>query len=170
MDRVEPGFTSLPLLLSRGPQTLVSELRQWLQSSFDCHITPHCLESDDLCLLLGQFATAEKSGRGLGGVELVYKTPPTVTQEGLSTVSVSLPYESVVCAWERAGASDTERRAGLVEVLQHHVKSQLGIKLQGMSLLRVSTPLLHAEATGRVKFPAKDPVIQVLSVLQSRHF
>lgn len=125
MDRVEPGFTSLPLLLSRGPQTLVSELRQWLQSSFDCHITPHCLESDDLCLLLGQFATAEKSesyeidlfpeyivlrvprtllvaqchvltmytglgghclshagGRGLGGVELVYKTPPTVTQEG----------------------------------------------------------------------------------------
>ena len=61
VDGVRAGFTALPLLLSRGPQALTSELHLWLQQSFDCHITPHSLESDDLCLLLGQFATAEKS-------------------------------------------------------------------------------------------------------------
>ena len=61
VDRVQPGFTSLPLLLSRGPQGLSSELQLWLQTSFDCHITPHSLEPEDLSLLLGQFATAEKS-------------------------------------------------------------------------------------------------------------
>lgn len=128
VDGVQPGFTSLPLLLTRGPHTLVLELQHWLQTSFDCHITPHGLEPDDLSLLLGQFATAEKSksfflfdtlessypdtymyklpcvpggnvcsfrhvlirrpwsfvgGRGLGGVDLVYKTPHTVTQEGM---------------------------------------------------------------------------------------
>ena len=65
--------------------------------------------------------------------------------------------------------------AGFVEVLEQHVTRQLGLKLQvetipllhppppslepraallslqTMSLLRVSTPVLHAEATGRIK-------------------
>ena len=51
-------------------------------------------------------------GRGLGGVELVYSAPPPVASQGLSTVSVALPYESVVSVWERAGTSATERRQG----------------------------------------------------------
>ena len=63
--------------------------------------------------------------------------------------------------------------AGFVDVLEQHVTRQLGLKLQvetiplfhpdlrcgwaallslqTMSLLRVSTPVLHAEATGRIK-------------------
>ena len=61
VDRVRHHFTSLPLLLSRGPLTLSSQLQEWLQASFDCHISPHTLESGDLSLLAGQFATAEKS-------------------------------------------------------------------------------------------------------------
>ena len=55
---------------------------------------------------------ADAGGRGLGGVELVYKTPPAVTKEGLSTVSVSMPYDSVVSVWDRAGTTDEERRTG----------------------------------------------------------
>ena len=161
VEGVREGFTSLPLLLSRGPRSLSSELQQWLQSSFDCHVAPHPLHPDDLCLLVGEFATAEKSmsvclplyvsvslppspslppslqpshsstcctscltrhvhfallsasgGRGLGGVELVYSAPPPVASQGLSTVSVALPYESVVSVWERAGTSATERQQG----------------------------------------------------------
>ena len=42
----------------------------------------------------------------------MYKTPPSIAQKGLSTVSVSLAYGSVVSVWEKAGASDAERRAG----------------------------------------------------------
>ena len=45
---------------------------------------------------------------------MVYKTTPTVTQQGLSTVSVALPYSSVVAAWERAGDTDTSRRTGII--------------------------------------------------------
>ena len=109
----------------------------------------------------------------------MYKTPPTITKEGmymytctcktysvcepvhvcvcvclcvcpgLSTVSVSLPYSSVVSVWEQAGATERERRtgeddhsrdchsystspihAGFVEVLEHHVERLLGFKLQ----------------------------------------
>ena len=61
VDRVQSGFTSLPLLLSRGPQALSSQLRLWLETSFDCHVSPHSLEAEDLSLLTGQFATAERS-------------------------------------------------------------------------------------------------------------
>ena len=47
---------------------------------------------------------------------MVYKTTPTVTQQGLSTVSVVLPYSSVVAAWERAGDTDTSRRTGILDL------------------------------------------------------
>ena len=63
VDSVQCGFTSLPLLLSRGPQTLSSQLHLWLQSSFDCHVSPHTLDPHDLSLLVGQFATAEKTSK-----------------------------------------------------------------------------------------------------------
>ena len=72
VDRVQHGFMSLPLLLCRGPQSLTTELHLWLQTSFDCHVTPHGLESDDLCLLLGQFSTAEKSSKYEIGSHLLF--------------------------------------------------------------------------------------------------
>ena len=66
----------------------------------------------------------------------MYKTPPTIAKEGtndsasdcthvscvcvgLSTVSVSLPYGSVVTVWEQAGTTEDERRTGETEY--HHI-------------------------------------------------
>ena len=77
MDRVQSGFTSLPLLLSRGPQTLSSQLHLWLQTSFDCHVSPHSLDAQDLSLLVGQFATAEKTSECFSSLSLpLYIHPP----------------------------------------------------------------------------------------------
>ena len=54
------GFTSLPLLLVRGPVRLAHPLLQWIQGTFDCHVTPSSLNQEDLVMLVGQYATAEK--------------------------------------------------------------------------------------------------------------
>lgn len=54
------GFTSLPLLLLRGPSQLSRLVLQWLQSMFDCHVSPGQLSQEELTTLVGQYATAEK--------------------------------------------------------------------------------------------------------------
>ena len=59
-DCPSSGFTSLPLLLFQGNSALCQLVSEWLQTSFDCHISPYSLEQDDLSLLLGQYATTAR--------------------------------------------------------------------------------------------------------------
>lgn len=54
------GFTFFPFLLLRGPAHLSRRVLQWLQNTFDCHISLLQLSQDDLAMLVGQYATAEK--------------------------------------------------------------------------------------------------------------
>ena len=98
---------------------------------FDCHVSPGQLSQEDLTMLVGQYATAEKGtqpwgcwggwwlcvfsllavGHGMGSVELLYSLPLSVKQAGLSTIALELPYESAVTVWkstEQAG----DRRKG----------------------------------------------------------
>lgn len=54
------GFTFFPFLLLRGPAHLSRRVLQWLQNTFDCHISLLQLSQDDLAMLVGQYATSEK--------------------------------------------------------------------------------------------------------------
>jgi len=87
---------------------------QWLQNTFDCHISLLQLSQDDLAMLVGQYATAETVGRGLGSVELVYRCPVAVKQAGLSTINLELPYSSAVSVWKSTEQSGN-RRKGMLE-------------------------------------------------------
>lgn len=122
------GFTSLPLLLLRGPTHLSRQLLAWLQAAFDCHTSPASLVPDDLSLLVAQYATAEKAGRGLGSVEMVYSLPSAVKEAGLSTVALQLPFESAVTVWEATSSAQDHRKA-FTQMLCEHIHRHFSIKL-----------------------------------------
>ena len=48
----------------------------------------------------------------MGGVELVYTAPPTITDAGLSTVSVELPFESAYTVWNNISETSMDKRRG----------------------------------------------------------
>lgn len=56
-------FTSLPLLLLHGPAKLARGAFHWLQTTFDCHVSPNKLTAEDLTQLVAAYATAEKGTR-----------------------------------------------------------------------------------------------------------
>ena len=82
---------------------------------------------------------------------------------GLSRVSVSLPYSSVISLWDKAGNTDTERRTGylyttihqifsdiihnsitgFVELLQRHIKKILGFKLEVYTYMILCVSIEH---------------------------
>lgn len=84
------GFTSLPLMLVKGPSAAIRMLASWLEERFDCRVSPLEFHPYDLIWIATEWAApdAEADLKTQRALELTYSPPVGVT--GISKLTYSV--------------------------------------------------------------------------------
>jgi hypothetical protein len=128
VPRAKPGFTNLPLLMTRMPRSLRETLAGYLESTFDCVVAPLSLDDGLLRRALEQFVGDREGAVGGQGVALTFAPRKG---RGLRAVTVTVESADVRRFWIRD-------RRGFLKALGRHLSQKVGMAIEGMDLVKVA--------------------------------
>ncbi|KAF8250755.1 hypothetical protein K440DRAFT_639250 [Wilcoxina mikolae CBS 423.85] len=140
------GFTRLPLLLSRLPSSLRSQLLDYLATNFDILPLPLELPETLLRQCLDEYITASRGG---GGKDVVLTFAGK--GEGLKRVTITVASEDVEKFWRR-GEGGGEDGAGFLRTLGGHLESAMGLRIEEVVLVKATTGGFVLAVEGKGKF------------------
>ncbi|XP_013379335.1 centromere protein L-like isoform X1 [Lingula anatina] len=162
--RLPSSFTWLPLMMVKGPVGITSSVQSWLQSNFDCHITPMEFTSTDLSWMVAMWAGVE-TDIGHKPVELLYRVPQV---EGLSSITYTINAGDCKALWDSVHTEErdqftVEEVEVFTKALESHFYAHFNIFLGHMHLSRAGTGIGLVSMDGKVKLFQNDHVLRMLS-------
>lgn len=167
---VEPNlrnkFAYYPLLMIKGLVSVTDGLINWLQSTFDCVVTPMLFSPHDLAWMVAMWSgTMTDPVHRSKPVELLYKTPSEC--KGIDKITYTIEATDVKDLWDRIHDDKStdftcEEVTLFVNSLESHFHSLFRIKLSALQLYSVGTSLAYIGDSGRLKIFSADHVLWIL--------
>jgi len=160
-------FSTLPLLLTRGPKEAWQPVLQWLQAKFDCCVAPLRLAPHSLASLAAEWALMIR-GRPL---ELHFELPKDI--DGMRSIMVSIPDDGIARLQEGLSQKEVEQaelkrdsgQPALLAALEEHFFTHFKIRLSGASLARLGCSVAMVTREGRIKIHSRNDARKVLDTL-----
>lgn len=162
---MKSAFTYLPVMIVKGAVGLTGHLISWLQSQFDCHITPMSFCASDLSWVLATWAGYGREEGGTKPVELVYTVPKEC--EGLNTITMTIQATDCKDLWDCIHDSENEEFTieevvRFMKSIEAHFYHHFKIYLSALALKRVGTSIAMLGTEGRLKIFLKEHIHRVL--------
>jgi hypothetical protein len=146
-EATKEEFTRLPLLLSRLPSPLRSQLLDYLATNFDTLPLPLGLPETLLRRCLDEYIAASQGGGG-NDVVLTFAGKG----EGLKRVTVTITAEDVEKFWRRGEAGGEKSGEGFLRTLGGHLENAMGLRIEEVVLVKIATGGFVLAVEGKAKF------------------
>ncbi|XP_063441770.1 centromere protein L-like [Mytilus trossulus] len=175
--KLRDKFAYYPLLMVKGLVSLTDGLITWMQSHFDCVITPMIFSAHDLAWMVAMWSgTTTEPVHKSKPVELLYKTPSDC--KGIDKITFTIESTDVKDLWDRihddkGSEFSSEEVTMFINSLESHFHSLFRVKLSALQLYSVGTSLSYIGDVGRLKIFSADHVLWILrylTVLSLEHF
>ncbi|XP_041697966.1 centromere protein L-like [Coregonus clupeaformis] len=162
-----PEFVSLPLLCTRGPESLTVLVKSWFEKTFDCCFGPLGINSTNLQWLASLWTGCHPT-INIQYLKLVWTLPTLPPMDVTYTVDPQDAWE----LWDSVRQVDTtEDSISIDEVtrfikgLQSHFFRHFRIDLSAGSLMQISTALGSSHHSGKIKIASPNYIPTILQLL-----
>lgn len=168
-SKLRNKFAYFPVLMIRGLMAVTDGLINWLQSHFDCVITPILFSAQDLAWMVALWSgTTTNPVQKSKPVELLYKTPSECN--GIDKVTFTVEATDVKDLWDRIHDDkgtefSSEEVTMFINSLESHFHSLFRVKLSALQLFSVGCSLCYIGDSGRLKIYSTDHVLWILRYL-----
>ncbi|KAM9427443.1 centromere protein L-like isoform 1-T1 [Salvelinus alpinus] len=158
-------FVSLPLLCTRGPESLTVLVKSWFEKTFDCCFGPLGINSTNLQWLAALWIGCHPT-INIQYLKLVWTLPTLPPMDVKYTIHPQDAWE----LWDSVRQDDTtdvsiEEVTRFIKGLQSHFFRHFRIELSAGSLMQVSTALGSSHHSGKIKIASPTYITTILQLL-----
>jgi len=161
------SFTALPVMLVKGGAVLTRQLCSWLESQFDCSVSPLRLSPVQLSWMVAMWS-GDVTERAVKPVQLQYAVPPQV--KGLGKITMTIDARDCQALWKSIHDGESDRISSdevttFIKSLEGHFYHFFEIHLSRLKLSQIGTAIALVGVTGKIKIFSGNHVINVLAHL-----